>query len=1265
MPPPTVSASATAVERRRGVHEAVVPGIELPAELPITDRAEELRTAIAEHQVVIVAGETGSGKSTQLPKLCLQLGRGVTGLIGHTQPRRVAARSIAERVAEELSSPLGDAVGYSVRFHDRVGDGTLVRVMTDGILLAELPRDRHLRRYDTLIIDEAHERSLNIDFLLGYLRQLLPRRPDLKVIVTSATIDTARFARHFAHDGVDASIIEVTGRTYPVAIRYQPFGGAPGAPDGDDRDQVQAVVDAVDELAVESPGDVLVFLSGEREIHDTADALRAAGLPHTEVLPLYARLSAAEQHRIFQPHRGRRIVLSTNVAETSLTVPGIRYVVDTGTARISRYSRRLKVQRLPIEPISQASADQRAGRCGRVASGICVRLYGEDDFAARPRYTAPEILRTSLASVILQMTALGLGDVARFPFVEAPDSSAVRDGYALLAELRAIEDPDRRGRRPLTAVGHRLARLPVDPRLGRMVIEAERHGCVREVLVIAAALSIQDPRERPEARRQQADDAHRRFEVPGSDLLTLVALWDYLRAEQRARSSNQFRKLCQTEFLHYLRVREWQDVFSQLRQVAGELGIRAGTEAGHPDRVHQAVLAGLLSHLGQRDGDRRDYRGARGSSFVIAPGSGLARRPPPWVMAAELVETSRLFARRVAAIDPAWAEELGAHLVSRSFGEPRWDARAGRSVTGETVTLYGLPIVSDRTIGYDRVDPSIARELFIRHALVAGDWESRHRFAEHNRRFAADIEALEARVRRRNLLDEEDLFAFFDQRVPSDVVSGRHFDGWWRDEVHDRPGLLDLDVEQLRDRSGAAVQLADYPETWRTGNVEIPLTYRFEPGHPLDGVTAHVPLTALNQLADPGFDWNVAGYRGDLVDALVRTLPKDVRRRLIPAAETVAAVAAVLPATPDGPLVDAVATAVQTVSGVIVSGRDVRLDAVPGWLRMHLAVVDDDGTVLDAGSDLGAIRARLAVVTREAIAAVAPLPERRDLTDWTAADLGAIPPVVEARRAGHDVVGYPALLDDDDRVSLRVLTNADLQQRVHRGGVRRLLLLTAAPSPVAARRGLDNAARLAIAAGGMDADVLAAESVVAAVDRVLDDHDLPWDAAAFDAIRRDVRARAPGVAADAVAAAADVLGAAGRVAVLLDRLVAPAAAPTVEDGRAHITRLTGAGFVLRAGARRLPDVHRYVRGLENRLERAADDLVRDRRRMADIQPLEERFVRHLRRQGQVMAAGAEAVEVGWLLEELRMSVFAQPLGVHGTVSARRINKALDALGAPR
>jgi ATP-dependent helicase HrpA len=1241
---------ATPASVRRAALDAIVATgrLRYPADLPITSRRDDLLEAMRDNQVVIVAGETGSGKSTQLPKMCLELGRGVDGIIGHTQPRRVAARTIAARVADELGTEIGADVAYSVRFDDRLGAGTLVRVMTDGVLLAELQRDRRLERYDTLIVDEAHERSLNIDFILGYLRQLLPRRPELKLIVTSATIDTERFARHFASGGVDAPVVEVTGRTYPVEIRHRPLT--------DDQDQVQAVSDAVDELAREGKGDVLVFLSGEREIHDTADALRRSARPGTDVLPLYARLSSVEQQRIFEPHAGRRIVLATNVAETSITVPGVRYVVDTGTARISRYSRRLKVQRLPIEPISQASANQRAGRCGRVAPGVCIRLYAEDDFDSRPEFTEPEILRTNLASVILQMTAIGLGDVAAFPFVEAPDTAAIRDGYALLDELGALQPDESAGARRLTTIGRRLARLPIDPRLGRMVLEADRHGCVREVMVIASALSIQDPRERPVEHRERADELHRRFDVPGSDLLSLVALWDHLRAAQRQLGSNQFRRMCRNEHLNYLRVREWQDLYSQLRHVAADLGVRAGTEGGHPDRVHQSVLAGLLSHIGMREPEGREFRGARGSRFVVAPGSVLTKRPPRWVMAAELVETNRLWARRVATIQPEWAERVGSHLVKRSYGEPRWDASQGRAVTSESVTLYGLPIVSGRTIGLDRVDPGAARWMFVRHALVEGDWDTHHRFAAHNEEFVARLRELEAKVRRIDLLDDDLLHEFYDQRVPTDVVTSRHFDRWWRRAVDTDPEMLDLTDDVVRGGSGSFAD--DFPDVWRHRDLDLRVTYRFDPGGPLDGATVHVPLAVLNQVDADGFDWQVPGNRPELVGALVRSLPKDIRRHLIPAAETVAGALARL-GPPRGRLVDALADALGEVAGIRVPPEAFDLSRVPAHLRVNFVVADERGAVHDAGTDLGAIRRRLASTAREAIAAAAPVGERRGLVDW---DVGDLPRVVESERAGNVVRGYPALLDDDHSVSLRVLTNADLQQRVMRGGVRRLLLLTAAPSSKQLQRRLDQTQRLAIAGGDTSLDDVTSWCVVAALDRVLADHELPWDQASFEHLRADVRARAPDIAADALGAAADVLAAAAAVRRQLDRLTADSLAPTVADARSHLDRLVRPGFVVVAGTRRLPDVRRYVLGIEHRLGRLAGEVGRDQRRMAEVRPLEQRYARFVSTFAP-QPVPIEVVDLGWQLEELRMSVFAQPLGARGQVSATRLRRSLDALGA--
>ncbi len=807
-----IAAEIDAAEARLARRRASVPEISYPEALPVSQKKDDILAAIRDHQVVIVAGETGSGKTTQLPKICLELGRGVQGLIGHTQPRRLAARTVADRIAEELGTELGQTIGYKVRFNDQVSETTLAKVMTDGILLAEIQQDRQLNQYDTLIIDEAHERSLNIDFILGYLKQLLPRRPDLKVIITSATIDPERFAEHFG----GAPIIEVSGRTFPVEVRYRPVVD-PDAEDQDpDRDQTQAICDAVDELSHEPAGDVLVFLSGEREIRDTADALGKLNLRNTEILPLYARLSTAEQHRVFERHGGRRIVLATNVAETSLTVPGIKYVIDPGTARISRYSHRTKVQRLPIEAVSQASANQRKGRCGRTSDGICIRLYTEDDFLTRPEYTDPEILRTNLASVILQMTALGLGDIAAFPFIDPPDRRNIKDGVDLLHELGALDPSEPDVRKRLTPLGRKLAQLPVDPRFARMVLEADKNGCVAEVMVIAAALSIQDPRERPVDKQQAAAEKHARFADKNSDFSAYLNLWRYLKEQQAALSSNQFRRQCKAEFLHHLRIREWQDLHSQLRQVVRTLGLTVNDQPAEEQRVHVSLLAGLLSHVGLKDTDKNEYLGARGAKFAVFPGSALFKKPPRWVMAAELVETSRLWGRMAARIEPEWVEPLAEHLVKRSYSEPHWEKTQGAVMALEKVMLYGIPIVAARKVNYGRIDPVVSRDLFIRHALVEGDWTTHHKFFHANRELLDDVEELEHRARRRDIVvDDEALFDFYDQRIPADVVSGRHFDAWWKKTRHARPDLLTFNTSMLLTEAAAGVQQEDYPDAWR------------------------------------------------------------------------------------------------------------------------------------------------------------------------------------------------------------------------------------------------------------------------------------------------------------------------------------------------------------------------------------------------------------------------------------------------------------------
>ena len=1003
-----IAEQITRGEQTIAARTAAVPTISYP-DLPVSARRDEIAAAIRDHQVVVVAGETGSGKTTQLPKIALELGRGIRGSIGHTQPRRLAARTVAQRIADELHVPLGDAVGYTVRFTDQAGERTLVKLMTDGILLAEIQRDRQLLAYDTLILDEAHERSLNIDFLLGYLRELLPRRPDLKVVVTSATIEPGRFAAHFGRDGVPAPIVEVSGRTYPVEIRYRPLeqpvaGPARGQdagnidarniveaddPDHDairteTRDQTEAIVDAVRELAAEPPGDVLVFLSGEREIRDTADVLRAefdgVGSPGgmTEVLPLYARLATADQQKVFEPHTGRRIVLATNVAETSLTVPGIRYVVDPGTARISRYSRRTKVQRLPIEPISQASAAQRAGRCGRVADGVAIRLYSEEDFEARPRFTEPEILRTNLASVILQMAALRLGDMAAFPFLDPPDRRSVRDGVVLLQELGAFD-----GDGALTDVGRRLAQLPVDPRVGRMILAAADEGCVREVLVIAAALSIPDPRERPSddpARAAAAAQKHARFADEHSDFISFLNLWNYLREQRQERSGNQFRRMCRDEFLHYLRIREWQDLTGQLRSIARGLDVVENDEPAPPARVHAALLAGLLGHIGLREGDSRDYLGARSSRFVLAPGSVLTKRPPRWVVAAELVETSRLFARTAARIEPEDVERVANHLVQRTYSEPHWDARRGAVTAYERVTLYGLPLVPRRRVDYGGVDPETSRELFLRHALVEGDWTTRHHFDRDNRALRDELAEVEERARRRDLLvGDDELYDFFDARVPASVVSARHFDSWWKTQRHETPDLLTLTRDDLlrRDETPNAG-----PDVWRSGDLALPVTYRFEPGADDDGVTVHVPVDVLARLGGDAFAWQVPALREELVTALIRSLPKDVRRNFVPAPDTARAVLTEL-APGQEPLLAGVQRALHRRTGVLVPLDAFDLDKLPSHLRVTFAVEAADGQEVARGKDLATLQEQLAAPVRAAVAsAVAGELERSGLTAW-------------------------------------------------------------------------------------------------------------------------------------------------------------------------------------------------------------------------------------------------------------------------------------------
>jgi ATP-dependent helicase HrpA len=1266
------------VDRRR----TLVPPLTYPDELPVSARRDDIAAAIRDHQVVVVAGETGSGKTTQLPKICLEIGRGVRGMVGHTQPRRIAARSVAERIAEEIGTGLGGEglVGFQVRFTDHTGPNTLVKLMTDGILLTELQHDRMLSRYDTVIIDEAHERSLNVDFLLGYLKQLLPRRRDLKVVVTSATIDPDRFASHFAGpDGGPAPVVEVSGRMYPVEVRYRPLMAEGTDAEGEllVRDQTEAVVDAVRELTTEGQGDILVFLPGEREIRDTADVLIGLSRPgHPsgfDVLPLYARLSAAEQHRVFAPHARRRVVLATNVAETSLTVPGIRYVVDTGVARISRYSTRTKVQRLPIEPVSQASARQRSGRCGRLEAGVAIRLYSEEDYLARPAYTDPEILRTNLASVLLQMAALGLGDVARFPFVDPPDRRNVTAGVQLLEELGAWVDKPGRGR--LTPVGRRLAAIPVDPRLGRMLLEADRLGCLREVLPVVAALSVQDPRERPADQQAQADSKHARFRHERSDFLTLLNLWRYLRTQQHELGSSAFRRMCRADFLNYLRIREWQELEAQLRQVTKQLGLTPGRPADSTDEdaVHQALLSGLLSHIGLRDPEpaqrgapRRTtgprppapYLGARGTRFAIFPGSGLFRRQPAFVMAAELVETSRLYARVNAAVQPEWAERLGSHLVRRSYSEPHWSKKRAAVMTRERVTLYGVPLVTDRLVSYGAVDPPLARELFIRHALVYGEWDTRARFFAENRALLEEAEELEHRARRRDIVvDEHTLFDFYDDRVPPDVVSGAHFDAWWKRARQRRPDLLTFEPGMLVNPAAGEVTDSDYPDSWAVEGLTLALHYHFEPGASDDGVTVDVPVAALNQLDDGAFSWQVPGLREDLVVALLRSLPKSLRVSFVPAPNHARAFLAAAPPGEE-PLLDALERHLRATTGVVVPRDAWDWGKVPAHLRPTIRVVDEDGSVRSVGKDLATLRAPLAAKVEAALAGAAGELTATGQTAWT---FGAVPQTSTWTRAGHEVRAFPALVDEGLTVGLQVLGSADEAAAVHRHGVRRLLRL-AVPAPDLGP-GLGNAEKLQLAGSPYPSAAAALEDVVlAAVEELMDANGGPVrDPAAFDALATRVATGLPDAARTVLATVLRVLEGWRQTDRLLSGSASLPLLPALADMRAQVGRLVYRGFVADVGGSRLTQLPRYLHAVRVRRDRLETQVAADRALMDRLLPLQEAYLHRLAGVPDRRPPPAGLVRVRWLLEELRVSLWAQHLGTAEKVSDTRIRRALDEL----
>ena len=1354
--------------------EGELPGggvVTFDTDLPIAAHADEIADLIKHHQVVVVAGETGSGKTTQLPKICLALGR---RQIAHTQPRRIAARSVAERVAEEMGVELGEQVGYQVRFTRRASSDTALTVMTDGVLLAEISHDRDLCAHDTIIIDEAHERSLNIDFLLGYLKQLLPRRPDLKVIITSATIDTARFSAHFD----DAPVIEVSGRTYPVEVRYRPLDpseqirpddeddiddedellhrpSAPSltSPDDEVVDQVTGICRAVQELCREESGDILVFLAGEQEIRETAEALADLNLSNTEVLPLFARLSAAEQHRVFTPHTGRRIVLATNVAETSLTVPGIRYVIDPGTARISRYSVRTKVQRLPIEPVSQASANQRAGRCGRVAPGICIRLYSQTSFESRPKFTEPEILRTNLAAVILQMAQARLGAITDFPFVEAPDRSRINDGIRLLDELGALK-PGHRDAPRLTKIGHQLARVPLDPRLGRMLLEGARQGSLAEVLVIVAALSIRDVRERPADKREEADAFHRRFATEanllqtlqaadntdnnqvgdwsqvrrqhihqeaantakpgpparhtphtrgkisprpqtggideGGDIMAIHRLWRYLRHQRRQMGSSAFRRMCRAEYINYLRVREWDDLHGQLRQIAKELHLEVNRTSAPIDRVLVALLSGLLSHIGlvqvrqsaKRHGQRpgpQEYLGARGTKFAINPGSLLARKSPELVVAVELVETSRLWARTVAAVQPEWVEEVAGPLIRRSWAVPHWAASTASVIATERGTLFGVPLWADRRVTYGRIDPVASRQIFIRSALVERNWRSDHGFLKHNDRVRDEAADLEERSRQRGLVADDDaIFAFYDRRIPDGIVSGSHFDAWWR-RVQDRH-QLDLSIDDLVD--SGSVDADAFPDHWKVGNLELPVRYVFEPGSGHDGVTVTIPLALLNQVPTAPFSWQVPGLRTELATELIRALPKHIRTQLVPAPDRARAALTWLEdhdADRHAPFTNELGRALRTLTGVIINPDDWNIAAIPAHLRIGFDITDAEGRPVGKKSrkngkdklkgsqsasiarseDLEALQIVLAPKVSQSLTKAAGQPQIHGAKEWT---FDPIPKRVDLSRKGPDAVGYPCLVDEGDSVGTTVLDTPRAQRTSHASGVVKLLVLNLPDPTKWVVTHMDNATKLALATSPYPSvPALLADARHKAVASVAQEKagDLSGirDKKTFDDLALVVRQ-------DQADRMARVVRTAGRI---LSRVVAARQAlATVSDPAIHadivaqIDDLVFENFISATPDPWYDDMPRWIQGVSVRIESLMTNPSRDPRQMAELEPLLADYDALCEEQ----PAGklpAEVEEIGFMLEELRVQYFAQKLGTRVSVSPKRIRMAIAKL----
>ena len=1377
-------------------YEPFIPEvITYPEELPVSERHDDIMNAIRDNQVVIIAGETGSGKTTQIPKMCLELGLGEKGLIGHTQPRRLAARSVAERIAEELGQKIGETVGYQVRFTSEVGEHSAIKLMTDGILLAEIQNDKLLRRYSTLIIDEAHERSLNIDFILGYLKRILPQRPDLKVIITSATIDPERFARHFSPSYVPGKgivdenlsdeereiaeailpddappIIEVSGRTYPVEIRYRPLEGEEDAYLDDeevaeDRDPTDAILDAIKELSKEAPGDILIFFSGEREIRDAKDAIEAMVLKsprlNYEVLPLYARLSLAEQHRVFSPGSRPRIVLATNVAETSLTVPGIKYVIDTGTARISRYSARTKVQRLPIERISQASANQRSGRCGRVSDGIAIRLYSEEDFNSRPEFTDPEILRTNLAAVILQMIAIGVvrepGDISRFPFVQPPASRAINDGVNLLRELGALTERPRQPRKgrgnsaTLTAIGRAMAAFPVDPRLARMIIEGGRRNCAKEMMVLAAALTIQDPRERPADVRAEADAMHARFVDDTSDFSSFLLLWDYINEQQAALSSSQLRKMCHREYINYLRIREWQDLFAQLREMGRTANIHASggrdiNASAHEIDIHKSLLSGLLSHVGvkeEREKDSkgrnrgpREYLGARGTKFAIFPGSGLFKKSPDWVLSAELVETSRLWARTNASIDPQWIEEIGKHLISVQYSEPHWSLSSGAAVAYAKGTLFGLTIYADRPVQYARVDAAAARELFIQSALVEGQWHTQHKFYLRNQRALAEVEELEARLRRRDLrVDDSVLFAFYDARIPAHVTDVRAFDKWWKQARLEDDNYLDFNPEKLINEEAADYDDSQFPRQWvqRTDSGELTLDLRYEyaptagiggartDAAKRDGVAVQVPILFLNQLNPEPFRWQIPGLRHELVTALIKSLPKAIRRNFVPAPDVARAACAALeedysPATDE--LIPSLALVLRRLRGVVVEPEAFNWDAVPEHLKMGFQVRNARNKILGEGKDLRALQQQLHKEIRSALAdslgasddtmakmvALAQggsgssgssgssaasakksaknaqsgtaqvadahgsqVREISGLTEFPAGLFpnGEIPRKVQRIIATQAVNGYPALVDEETSVGLRIFPTEAEQLHAQRRGIIRLLQLQV-PSPVRyVSEHLSHKEKIVFTQNPHGSiDELIRDCTVAALDHLVP-HTPIFTHTEYSELYEHVRAELIETVFDVTKLVAEILSEATALKKAIKKATSLTTMHAVSDVKAQMENLVYPGFVAKTGYDQLVHIPRYLKAAQVRLTKLGPNLHRDNQLMLTVQDLEDSYDNAVKSLPGGTIVPDALRRVNWMIEELRVSFFAQELGTAYTVSEKRIAKAqreaLDAI----